>query len=545
MVHIKQNIFIRLMMCLSLLAFASACSDIRLAKRNISTYSVNDGLKGSFCAQPPLSTSTPMKVVFLIDMSLSNIGRITDGGAFDRSQATDPTAVRIQKAIDYINNCSGTSANKFAIIGFSDTILNNPPTNDRCRFFRDKNTALNDLNVLKNQQTAANAQPTGVMQTTYYSAAFDCLDTLVREDIGNTDPRLLKSQFYTSFFLTDGAPTTQNGEPIPTNQAFQYANKVKSTAFNAKQATGGFLLQSVYYGNLDYGTAQQFLDPISQAGGTTGTIKIDDLSRIDFCTLARSPIRVPYNITQFAVINATAHMKNQALLPDSDGDGVIDSEDGAPTNRRGSSILIDAVCKLMGPGCANFIPTSCDATKVDPFFGLSECDREAMSLAGVHDQDLDGIPDSVEILKGSLPLTYDADQQSGDGLTLIEKIRRGRQVYFYENKIPEAMEMRYKLQPIGAGSCGAGGTEWSFDVFGNPLVPTLAYSTSNANENEFMGHAANENVLLVYYFAQPVNSSLLGTQVYVSRPLRMKYGSKDGIYLRPGDFRLVGEIPTR
>ncbi|MCC6277944.1 MAG: VWA domain-containing protein [Oligoflexia bacterium] len=526
------------------------CGDVKLTKmKEASVVSNSIKVEGTFCSQPPPSSTNPLSVIFIIDMSGSNINRP------GQPPGTDIGGLRFTRVEEFINNCNAGSNVRYSIIPFSTNILLNDANNSRCKTFYNANQARSVVGQLRNIQ---NSNPSAMAYTNYQSA-LDCLNVLMQEDIDTLlaqSPAAAKNQFYTTYFLTDGAPTDEVGTPIPAGQidavAAAYAGSVRATSIFTKQAAGGFLFQSVYYGNRDFTLANRFLLPMTQAGGTAATIQATDLSSpgtLNFCQMTFEPVFVPFSVKNPFLMNYNALMKNGVLLPDSDSDGRPDSQDTTPVARRtpNTKELFEGICNLMPAGtCAAFNTSGCNNTLID-LFGFTACDRQVMSLDGKGDLDHDGMPDLAEILKGGLVSTKDDDYTAGDGLTNLQKLRKGRQLRFFEVGIDPKTEINAVFTRQNVNTiCQEGTEEYKISVHNLPLVRTKAYSSANATENSYFGHGEEENLANIYFYSEPSNPELASTQIFGLKPdvvrtkMKFRFGESKHIYLDPSDFTVVG-----
>jgi hypothetical protein len=596
------------------------CGDAHLikARQNLSIVSPST-ISGKFCAQNNGPSDAPKKIIFIVDMSFSNIADCSMGSP-DTTKGTDKPGDRLKKIQEFINSpACDKGNNEYSIIPFSrvivrDTYPNVTPTpqdpdaNQVCKRFVPRNKMVTPQGVVDpqgllgtlqdlNTSTLTGVQngsigcgtgglPPGEMQTTNYSRALDCMDELIREDTGKValeNPEKLKDQQYFAYFISDGAPTqADTATPEPTSEAPRYANRVKDTVTVAKQMTGGMLLQSVYYGpdGTEFDNADQFLGKMTIAGGTKNTKKVSAISGVNLCDFAAAPDRYVFKQTNFTVVNLTAKMVEGNLFPDSDADGLIDSRETASgrKNRRDNKYnLLDSVCELKN--CTNPMvdlsgmacnPTDPTKIQIDPIMGISKCDIEAMGLGTRYTNDDDGlcnpgacpaggmgdgIPDIIEILKGSLSGTYDSSKQDGGGLTIYDKIQKGRQPYYDETTLrpPIPLELEMKVSPpveiSGGTTCGTA-KEYSFSILNNPLVPTVAYTppiyaTTNpppaTPQEANLWHGANENVIMVYFYSTPENGQFIDREIYAA-VFKMKFGAHENKVLTKDDFKLVGTV---
>ncbi len=181
--------------------------------------------------------SVPVTYVFIVDMSLSNLGGFVQescGGSSYRyhlalSQASDhllgpgntSRAKRLEGISAFVSQVADTNPNlRFSVIGFStQKLLGGAGVTCANSATSSKQTFLNRLGELKNVQTNDYRKSGAVcafnspftMGTTSYLSAIDCLNE-------NIDAEVLLSgasrPFYQIFFITDGKPNekTSSGQ---------------------------------------------------------------------------------------------------------------------------------------------------------------------------------------------------------------------------------------------------------------------------------------------------------------------------------------------
>ncbi|MDZ4677500.1 MAG: hypothetical protein SGI74_08315 [Oligoflexia bacterium] len=601
------------------------CGDAKLTKKSSTLASITSpsSLSGNLCAQNSGAAGKPKKIVFIVDMSFSNIGECF-GQAVLPSKGTDHEGKRFDKIKEFMENPTcDNGTNEYAILAFSKELID-PTTNQVSKQFINR-ADLNKSNIIQklkdiNTVNSNLAKTPGIscatfenslMKSTSYSKALEALDELIRDDLSKTAltaPNTLKDQHYFAYFISDGAPTNVDGnaeilegdDPLIIAQnneiANGYAHRVQDIVTVAKEMTGGMLLQTVYYNRIvtpghpdepqlakDFQKADIVLSKMTIAGGTDSTKNVGNIQGADLCSFAATPDRFLYQPINFTIVNLTAKMKEGVLLPDSDADGVLDRDEssfGIPKgiiNRRNNKYhLLDSVCvtkRCKEPG-VDLSSMSCEPTKesminIDPYFAISKCDEEAMGLSTSYldgesvtrlqfsrKEFGDGIPDIIEIIKGSLAGTHDANNIDGPGLTIKGKIQKGRQPYYDESDLkppigPE-LEVKVSLPQVVKGStvCDGGKqAEYSFSVSNNPLVPTVAYNAPayiNTDGNSVvqehrLSHAAGENVMMAYFYSIPANKAFLDVEIW-AYVFKMKFGVKENIRIKTSDFELVGPV---
>ncbi len=198
------------------LSLFPACDNISLTRSESQIAFASQVPDGSFCSRPAEMAAGLLKVVFVLDMSLSNIGEFKKVGSkivFDRGPATDRDGIRFQKVQDFIEKCGSKNLkNTFKIVGFSGSTLKANPAVSGCGAgFENKQQALSSLSSLRQLQKYNNDNIDfndfkASMQTTSYQDGLECAKNILADDI-NANPVEAKNSNYQIFFLTDGQAT--------------------------------------------------------------------------------------------------------------------------------------------------------------------------------------------------------------------------------------------------------------------------------------------------------------------------------------------------
>jgi hypothetical protein len=260
----------------------------------------------------------------------------------------------------------------------------------------------------------------------------------------------------------------------------------------------------------------------------------------DFCT-SLDPTR-SFSLQHFYVLNLTARASRVTgrFTADSDMDGISDEEEvnmfGLNPLRRRTFGLLDSVCAEAGL-------VGCDVVEGDALtLGLKTSDLENQLNSGVYgeDQDQDGIPDLVELLFGTLVNFPDADvASSGPSREKnVIQIKKGMapRTPLDDQVMPDSLKIQVEYGLNGDLDCGAGNDAYSFQVGRLPVLPTLAFSSS---DEPYLSHEANVNMIL--FLVVSVSSNGNQEISYVLRPIQYP-GSSVNIQIQKDDFRLISDF---
>ncbi|MFZ3231874.1 MAG: hypothetical protein WA160_16830 [Pseudobdellovibrio sp.] len=263
-----------------------------------------------------------------------------------------------------------------------------------------------------------------------------------------------------------------------------------------------------------------------------------------------------YTMTSFYVTNVNSVNRLGGLEPDTDADGISDSEelkyDFNPANRRSRSNLLDSIC-LQAAGsnqCQNLIP-SCNSSEYK--MGLSDCDLKVLGLNSVVassdpgiDTDGDNIPDFIEVLRGTNPKIADSlSDPDNDGILNTEEISMGSDPVHYESEVPADiriyanMNRNNKVDPLKPCS----GERWSLKVDRIPFMKVPAFTDSAIKISPDainFSHKINENVVIVWIKLVPKAGFSGLPKMYFKT---LKINAIENIFsLTMDDFKLMGEV---
>lgn len=547
---------------LVVLFFFQNCSRVNLEPLPLETAMSSAKPESFSCAPEGTSFTAPMRFVFIVDMSMSNVGTlktVTNDGkttySLDTSDGpSDLQGHRFTQVRNFIANCGSLANSKYAVIGFSETTL--LENNQSCfSEFENKENAIKSIDALKGRQThdlsissREQQNPYYLQGQTYYSAGLNCAKNKITSELAQL---LQEKPIYKVFFITDGMTTD-----LAANKNYkQILNELKSqTATKA----GGMSFFPVFYtspGAKNQGqqlaSAQSLMDEIAhEVDPNQKTILLTDITskKDSLCQYIQPSVPVNYELNQFYAINISAVMKKNVFLVDTDGDGFSDADEmrlGYNPAKSHSGVFHDALCLRLGLSLAE-----CDQQKNDlicerepfNFFGLSPCDEQiSIKLFGKKissvDSDKDAVPDWLELVRNMNPLRVDTfESPFADGLYNFIKLSKGLDILsnfkLYPVEDRNILDFRLFESPQ---SCSGSTKRYDYQIGNIPFVDTLAYEDENKNLD--LSHAENENVLLVFSYWKSMGGIDLPTKMYVQK-IRVNKNKSD---YELDDYKYIGE----
>ena len=398
---------------------------------------------------------------------------------WDPTQATDPLGVRFDAINNFVSSCGASTNNAYSVIAFSNSageistdVQNHQVLNCTNRFVS-SDVVSSQLSIMKQTQVtegtyysqfklsdnkpflAANATDVApfIFKETNYVAATDCITSTIEADMAAPSN---DTSNYQIFFLSDGEAVAKSTgcEALATTAAkiqcyvdkmdvkLSYLMKLSSAKSKPIR------LHALYYtrdGQKNL-SIESYMKYLASAGQTLAPVNMGSFQNLKgtenpFCKLLAVDKSIVYRSNKIYAVNMTATKVGAVIKRDSDADGIPDDEEasygGDPYNAH--SIVpgvLDGVCKIIGSKelCQKERDKIvCDPAKVNKF-GISDCDVKILKLdklavrpelAGI-DSDDDGIPDIVEILKGTSPINPDGYLDfDNDGLNNLQEISAG------------------------------------------------------------------------------------------------------------------------
>jgi hypothetical protein len=209
--------------------------------------------------------------------------------------------------------------------------------------------------------------------------------------------------------------------------------------------------------------------PLLQSMADLGEGVFRDFSQaeqIDFLGFDLTSIRRENSLKNLIVMNSNAIPEQAGLILDSDGDGLDDQLEFANNlNRLAWDTDADGYgdaleWKLRDNGLDGEVPnvgceTASDRRDEDAD-GLATCEERLLrTSAGVYDTDADGIPDRIELMRGTDPTESDVLRDSDlDGVRNGDEIRSNTPIGADEGSLRTAMSYRYTTSETGLNDQG-------------------------------------------------------------------------------------------
>ncbi|MCB0308098.1 MAG: VWA domain-containing protein [Bdellovibrionales bacterium] len=464
-----------LIQTIAILALA-ACS-VGADLEFIQTQSDRISITGEICSQDPFSITSPVNISIVIDVSGS-------------MATTDPSLFRVSAAQQVVNKYLPKENYKFQIIKFS-----NAAENLTSGFTRDP--------TIINSAIGALSQADG---GTNYQDAFNSTRSGIEQEIIDLEDNQgsAATAYFPILFLSDGVPTLPSGNP-------------QGNAISALNLLMG--IKNIYtIGDLRLHAA--FLGAANSAGyifmqqvaaiGLGIFLHFQNASDISFLDqgIDLEPLHIPYSLVNLFVLNMNAISgsvgnSGPTILPDSDMDGLPDyrelelgtnplnpdtdgdnTRDGVEILRLSNPLVQDSLC----PGGSNAQDQDLD--------GLTDCEEAKLFTDEKYfDTDEDGIPDLLEVIRGTDPTIPDVSlDPDSDGRPNVDEIKRNLNPNYNDNSILETYGYQHSLNFVGINADGL--YCYNAEYHNISLVPTLSLSGQNAS-----------NEIWIYLIQRPLDGS--------------------------------------
>ena len=250
---------------------------------------------------------------------------------------------------------------------------------------------------------------------------------------------------------------------------------------------------------------------------------------------------------QVANLNLVAY--RQGTYSDSDADGLPDFLEEQiqfnPLKRRSHAPILDSLCFDLSGGsqCGATLPRcTTQFNKV----GLNDCDIKSIGLDSLFshptqglDSDKDGVPDLLEILRGTRANIADnLNDPDQDGILNQSEIAAGTNPRYHNSDIDLTYIVKYTATKKANSSCP--GEFWRIQVQELPIGRTQAFVDEDAQSSQFdLSHGSNENMILTTIKTRPLPgfSGRANLLFHLSRLSDAKVHS-----LRTQDFIDAGEM---
>ncbi len=384
-------------------------------------------ITGTFCTEDPNSMGGDVKIVFIVDVSGSMAYP-------DR----DPTAVRATAVQNVVNNYILNENYSFAIVSFSDVITDQ--TNGFTR----------DMAVLAPAITALDVA--GGSTHTY--TAVDMARTIIENDVRDIEQSGLRTRNkYVNILLTDGEPNGRTDAEQATWDAIDSLIALKS-----EPLVGEIVLHATFLAQGGPGDALYDFMWQCAIHGEGDFLQFTNATEISFDSFDYAPIKISFEMINLIATNINARIgRNDAeeltIIPDSDGDGLLDTEEFD----FGSDPLIK---DTDSDGCDDFMeslrglnPLENDCACSDPLLdsdrdGLTDCEESILFSDPLYfDTDDDGILDILEVKNSTDPLTNDKyEDLDGDGRANGTEIKLHTNSRINDMELFELKSYKYNIE---------------------------------------------------------------------------------------------------
>ena len=350
-------------------------------------------------------------------------------------------------------------------------------------------------------------------------------EALVSGDILSQCSGTLPRMRYIVVLATTGGDTDCNSDPAGVNSSCSVADggtcdescvvtasTQQIVALQQQFGVGQIQVQPIYVvptgTAADPNTVKQ-MEAIAIAGGTVAKETTPNLLKNEILGLDYASLQQALVLKTLFAINRNAVIRNQQLVPDSDGDGLSDAEeaaigtdpgnpdtsgDGIPDGVKVATGVDPLAFNTVG-GCTPYVDTDGD--------GLSDCAERLLGTnACTGDTDGDGLADPVEFQAGTNPLQPEEGRDDDrDGYTNLDEVR--------EHTDPNTADLAFRADYAYGYDISDGGYTpdgrpcYNFHITNVGLVHTLAPSASVQTEPPTPDGVNN---IAVYFAVSPQNN---------------------------------------
>lgn len=509
---------------------------------------------GQFCSEAPEKFGQYTKIMFVVDMSGSNLNGPNNNGV-----GTDPQKDRRGKAIEKFLAKHRTNAYvEWGFVVFNGTAAESYiPDQGGPNLIFTGDVGLMDAAITRFRSTPdVNGTP--------YKAAMGVVRSAVVAD-QRKDPKITSN--YEIIFLSDGYPTDYGKPVIDTATIYADVDDLVGTS------TGRVHLSTVYYGPIDP-TAQDILKNMAEHGfGKFQDTNVGPEIDIDGL-LAGGISNEPYIIKRLVVYNLNAGMCSDGSVgPDSDADGICDKDEEAYNQKYASSVLMKG--KVFSSTNRNSFSSqfsdfyylkyiqgqalpACSEVSDEDFDLASFCEEKFIVNASPQGPTVDWTNEMTKAAHEGDPKYFDSD---GDG------ILDGLETLYFKNKSSalnynnifekvNSLDNNYlfinHLNPLNPNSSLAYGPQitqvenndlgqncYSYSQENLPLYPVKAVAANQVGGNTNLVHAQDENIVLVYFIQVPENApNAKGILRYSYQKLKVGVDGPKSIQLTPAIYSI-------
>lgn len=403
------------LLLLLLLLLAVACTDAtleRVAPDPPPPLANRIAIDGEFCTDDPRTLRFPVKLLVVVDTSLS----------MDETDPADPVPRRVGAVLDLVDVVADASRDvSVAVLRFDGAANIVTQVDDDGDGVPDRDGFTNDPDALR----VAAVELVRTAATTDYDGALALAFALLDADMRRSDAVTLARSRYVVVFVSDGVPDPVNAGANHNTPGGILERVDDIASLGATFALGELRVHAAYVASGQPEAVREraagLLESMAQRGG--GTFRdFENGEAIGFLRFDLTSLARVFALKRLLAFNASSRFAGGETLPDSDGDGLADGHE----RRIGTEPLVP---DTDGDGFSDFLEDRLRFSGYDPLAardasctlpedrqdsdgdGLRDCEERFLGTSAlVFDTDADGIPDGVEALAGTNPGRADADE---------------------------------------------------------------------------------------------------------------------------------------
>ena len=428
-------------------------------------------MKGTFCTPTSTQVIRPIKIIVVLDATLSMI-------------KSDPNGSRATATLDLIANLPKDPEVFISVMLFAGSTTAFLTKNGTPSF--DQVIALGDADKQRLAQTIltfVNPSTAPDRDSTDFIKPLDTVYTLISQDIGLAQQNSsVAPARYAVIFMSDGEPTFNEDSQLLQGDAVTRIRDLAQVADDVRFNTVHVFSPSPPAQNscdltIDAGCFPlivnqdaERLAKMAQLGG--GVFRdFQNNEQVNFLSFKFGQVRRIFQFKELVATNLSMPAGSPLDQVDSDGDGLSDAEEAAigtspflkDSDGDGFSDGVEVHFNRLtpsgqsqpfhplglDPGCpaaSRILDSDCD--------GLLDCDEQVIGTnPNGQDSDSDGVPDAVEWQMGSNPSAQDLSQDpDNDGLLNEGELRSHQNPHLADVANLSVTGYRYQLQASGVAN---------------------------------------------------------------------------------------------